>query len=800
MLWSYLTTAYRSLKNRPILTGINVTGLAVGLAACLLLSLWVQEQLSYDTFHPDADDIYRVVLEAQTPNGTVSGPLSPGLMAPVLRQDFPQVESVVRMDDREELIVRVGNEAFTESRVYEVDSTFFGVFSGFELQRGNETTALQAPNAVVLTASTAQRYFGSLDVLGQTVEVDGITRRVTGVTATLPDASHFHFDLLTPLELTADQQQYWSSNDLHTYVKLIEAHDRSTFGQQLQGLVAKYVGPEMQEQIGIPAGEWAEQSRFRYYPQALTSIYLHSDLKYELEPTGSLAYVWTFSLVGLFILLIACINFTNLVTARATERAGEVGVRKALGAYRGQLAAQFLGEALLTSVTAFVLAAGLATSVVPLFNRVADAHVDVAAALFSPVGLVVVLGVLLTGLLAGGYPALVLSRFSPASTLKTASRSRSSGSGGWLREGLVVIQFVISIALIAATMGVWSQFDYIQNKRLGLDKDHVIALERGQRLGSQQATFKEELRQIPGVHSVGATSSMFDQQISNFLYLPNDRPSSEGVTLATIQVDAGFTEVMNIQVEDGRTFDPVRETDSTAVVINRATAETIGWDDPVGQKLNTGGNGPTYTVIGVVENFHFRSLRQRVEPLVMLLSEAPSQVLARVKPDQRAETMNAIETTWERFSASAPLSYTYVDTRFDTLHASTQRTAQLFAFFAGLAVLIACFGLFGLATYAAQRRTKEIGIRKALGATITQIVRLLTTQFLKLMGIAFLVSTPLAYLGMKSWLNDFAYRIDLGAKLFIVAGLAAATIAFVTVGVQAIRAARTDPAKALRSE
>lgn len=800
MLFSYFITAYRSLKNRPVLTGINVVGLAVGLAACLLISLWVRHQLSYDTFHPKADDVYRVVLEAQMPNGSIAAPVTPAPMAPTLHRDVPEVEAATRFTDRSEMVVRVGDRPFVERRVFEADSAFFDVFGGFEVIRGNPETVLDASDAVVLTRSTAQRYFGDLDVVGKTVEVDATTRRVTGVVEDVPANAHFHYDLLIPIDLPPDLRGNWTSNGFSTYVRLTERHDRAAFAQKLQDFVEQYVGPQMSEGLGIPVEQWLAESRFHYRPQALLDVYLHSNLQYEIEPTGSIAYVWTFSAIALFILVIACINFVNLVTARATERAEEVGMRKALGALRGQLAGQFLGEAFLTTVSAGVVALGLASFALPTFNQMAGTDLDLVGALAGPMGAMLLGGVVLVSIGAGGYPALVLSGFSPASVLRSAGTSHTGGSGKWLRQSLVVVQFAISITLIAGTLVVWNQFEYIQTKRLGLDKEHVVAIERSQGLDEQQEAFKREVRALPGVAGVGASNTLFDQGVNNFHFQPDDRPAGEGVTLSTFAVDHRFTDVMDIEVVKGRTFDPARSTDTSAVIINQAAARILGWDQPTEHVLHPGQDEPPLSVIGVVEDFHFQSLRRSISPLLLEFSPSPDQVLVRIHPGDASETMTAIEDTWSQFVPGTPMSFTSLDDRFASLHADTQRTARLFVVFAVLAIAIACFGLFGLATYTAQRRTKEIGIRKALGATAGQIVRLLSRDFMTLVTVAFVVATPLAYVGMQRWLRDFAYHADVGVGVFAGAGFVAFVIAFLTVSIQAFRAAQTDPAAALRSE
>ena len=802
MLFSYFLTAYRALRNRPAVTAINVAGLAVGLAACVLIALWVKQQVSYDTFHPQSDHLYRLALDASGPRGDMTAPLSPAPAAPVLMRDVPGVKSATRIDEVDQPTIQVGNQTFVEDRVLAADSLFFDVLSGFQLLRGTPSRALAMPASAVLTESAARRYFGTTDALGQTMRVNDEQRTVTGILADPPVASHMQFDVLTTLQLSPEIETSWLANSTYTYVRLRGDARPEAFRDQVAQISDQYVGPQAMELLGMTRQEFEEQSGITYFAQKVTQIHLHSNMQYELGPTGSIAYVWTFSAVAFLILLLACINFTNLATARATERAAEVGMRKALGAHRGQLAGQFLGEAMLTTLVAAGLAFVLVQGGLPFFNAIAETNVQLGT-LTAPTVLAALGGIAVVGGLAGLYPALVLSGFTPARVLKGTQRS-TTGKGGWLRQGLVVFQFTITIAMMAGTAIIWSQFDYIQSKRLGIETERVIAVERAAQLGERQETLKAELRSLPSVASVGASNALFDagnRGVNNFNWVPNDLPSQEGTTAATISVDANVADVLGIALNEGRLFDPARATDTSAVVINETAAQMYGFDRPTENTLRTvGPQGETFDVIGVVEDFHFQSLRQPIRPVILTLDAAPRKVLVRAKPGQAEAALAGIQQTWATFAPNLPLTYGFADAQYAQLHQDTQRTGRLFLVFAGLAIAVACFGLFGLAMYTAQRRTKEIGIRKALGATTSQIILLLSNRFAQLVGVAFVLAAPIAYLGMSHWLSDFAYRVDPSAGAFLGAGVVAMVVALGTVSIHAFRAARLDPATTLRDE
>jgi putative ABC transport system permease protein len=802
MLRNYLLVAWRNLRKRVGPTVINVGGLAAGLAACLLIGLWVERELSYDDFHPAADRIYRVALDGMVQDRRVRKPVAPVRMAETLTRTVPEVEEATRFDVQRSVALTTGSTSLTENTVVQADSLFFDVFGGFELRHGTPATALDEPGRVVLSASTAARLFGRTDVVGESVELRGKTVRVTGVMADVPEASHFHFQVVQRVDF-AGVDRSWANASWHTYAKLVPGASEGALQAALDDIVRTHVAPRLRTALGLDVGPTeSEGAWYRHFAQPLTDIHLHSHMETELEANGSATTVYAFVAIGLFILLIACINFMNLITARAGERATEVGMRKALGAGRRQLMGQFFGETLLTTAAATGLALPIAAGVLPFFNDVAGTHFGPGAFL-RPTVLVGLLGlVAVVGLLAGAYPAVVLSRLGPASALMAGEGHTAGRSAQRLRKGLVVVQFAISVAMIVGALVTWEQFDYIQSKRLGLQKERVVTIENADELHPRQAAFVDRLRRTEGVEAVAVGEELF-ANITSTTYAPADGPSGASRVFNRIEIGTGFVEAMGIDLVRGRSFDPARSADSMGVLINQAAADAFGWEDPVGRRLEGAGEArPVYTVIGVTDNFHYQSMKRRVEPLVLPLRDDSrlDHLYVRLTPDAPSETLDVLAAQWSDAAPQYPFQYRFLDRTYDQLHRDVRRAGTLFGLLAGLAVAIAGLGLFGLATYTVQRRRKEIGIRKALGATAPQVVGLLSRQFLTLVGIGALIALPLAYWGMEQWLQGFAYRTTVGAGVLAGGVVLAGAVAFLAIGYHALQAARLDPATTLRDE
>ncbi|PEN12523.1 hypothetical protein CRI94_13430 [Longibacter salinarum] len=800
MLFNYLTIAARSLRKRIGPTIINVMGLTIGIAACLLIGLWVEREMSFDDFHPEADRIHRVALEARITDAINKTIGVPAPLAPAIRSDIPQAEAVVRVRPSR-VIFRRGSMSLSERMTLKSDSTFFDVFGGFEVIQGDRSTALNPVDAVVLTETTAQELFDRTDVVGETLQMDGGLRRVTAVMADVPETSHLQFRAVARRQGIRDVfKENWTGFAYVTYARLVDEATTADFQAQLDAVVENRAMEDIQERFGDPSDNFV----YRLVAESLPSVYLHSPYN-NIGPSGSIATVYLLALVGIFVLLIACINFMNLATARATERATEVGMRKALGAAREQLTGQFLGEAILTTAIATVIAFLLAMSTLPLFNQLAGTSLT-ASGLLRPGVLAGGIAVaVVIGAIAGSYPALVLSRFAPSTVLRASGPTTSGGQGRRLRQGLVVFQFAISIVLIIGTLVVQSQFDFIQSKRLGLDKERVVEIKRSDDLEAQQNVFVERLRRVSGVQSVAMGEGLFTG-VSQTSFMPVGGDGDDVQALKYMQVGARFIESMDMSIVKGRAFDPARRGDSTAVVLNQAAVDLYGWDKPLQQQLQSCDTLCTYDVIGVVENFHYASMREEVKPLAILLDHPnstpsrPKSIYARLTPGNTSVALDGIRDAWVAIAGGTPFQYTFLDQRYDRVHRDVQWASRLFTLFAALAILIACLGLFGLATYTVQRRAKEIGIRKAMGATAAQVVGMLSREFIQLVALAFFVALPISYFAMNELLSYYAYRTDIGVGLLVVAGAASLVIALLAVSTQAFRAARLNPATTLRDE
>ncbi|PKK35646.1 cell division protein FtsX [Siphonobacter sp. SORGH_AS_0500] len=805
MLSNYFKIALRNLWRNKTYSAINLFGLAFGIATCLLISFYILDELSYDRFLNHADRVYRINSDIRFGGSDTHTSNSSAPMAAALVQNYPEIEAAARILNQAPGMIWKGTEKIQEKEVY-ADSGIFEVL-GIPMLSGNPKTALNQPHTVVITRKMALKYFDTVEALGKTLRVNGSDDyKVTGVIEDLPTTSHLKTDLFfTMLDNARSKEDYWLSHNLCTYLLLKPGVSPKKVERQMQELFTRQAGPLIQQTLGKSMAELeAAGSYIRYSLIPVTAIHLYSDRVDEMNPQSNIQYVYIFSAIAIFILLIACINFMNLATARSAHRAKEVGVRKVLGSGNGNLIGQFLTESVLLSLMAFAIALVMAELALPAFNTLADKQLSLSFFKDWYLLPVLLLFALLVGILAGSYPAFYLSAFEPAKVLKgtltTGMRS------GWLRSSLVVFQFFSSVFLIICTLAIYYQLTFIQKEKVGFNRDQVLMLNGV--YGPQVQALKNEILRIPGVQN---------GTVTGYLPIPSWRgdnsffPEGEVVQERAVQmqewyVDPDYTKTLGLKIIAGRNFSPHMATDSSGIILNETAVKLFGYKDPIGKKISVledmrTGQTQELTVIGVVKNFNYESLRENVGALSLQLSSKPAGwANFRLKTQNLSETVGQIEQVWNKVMPGQPFQSQFMDEAFDSIYRSEQRIGKVFMAFAITAIVIACLGLFGLAAYSAERRTKEIGVRKVLGASEIQLITLLSSDFIRLIGIAFLIASPLAWYVMNRWLEGFAYRITLNVWLFLLAGGLALLVALLTVSSQAIRASLTNPVKSLKTE
>jgi putative ABC transport system permease protein len=816
MLRNFFKTAVRSLIKQKIFTLINILGLAVSITACLLIVLYVKHELSYDKFNPKADCIFKMILERKYPNHATLYSIIPHSYAEACQRDLPEVQNTLRLSgpfNKVNVTYKAGpteQKLFEENGVTFADTSFFSFFN-VRLIKGDRKTALAQARQVIVTESTAKKYFGNEDPMGKVLNFFGAENqfKVVGVCEDFPENSHLRFSMVASLLTDPNffNRENFTSFDSHTYLELKPGIDRKQVEAKLPKIVDTYASAEIEREL---QQSWADYKKagngYVYTLQPLTSIHLDpANIEFTIKPSGNIKYVYILSFIALLILIIACINFMNLATARSAERSREVGVRKVMGSLKNHLVTQFLVESILLSFVSTIVAVILSLVLLPAFKSLTQTQLNLT---FAPDVIAGLLGfALLVGILAGLYPAFVLSSFNPVVVMK--SNFSGAGRGTWLRNGLVVFQFMISIVLIVGTLIVGEQMQYMQNKKLGFDKSQVIMIERAWATEKSAEAFKEELKRLPGVEAIGGTNNALGS-LDFFGMQFQPAGSNEILTVKTMVMDDDYTEAIGFTLSEGRSFSKNTQ-DSLSILLNEVAVKTIGLKDPVGQKLrhteaDDSGKLVTreFTVIGVTKDFHFQSLRDKITPLAILSNERfrgnNEYFAVRLKGGEIPTTIKQIENTWKKFVQQYPFQYTFLDEDMKTQYAEEQRSGKLFAVFSGLAIIIACVGLFGLSAYTASLRKKEIGIRKVLGASVGGVVTLLSKEFTKLVIIAFIIATPISWWMMSTWLQGFAYRTSLGVGVFILAGLVALLIAWLTVSYQSIKAAIANPVKSLRSE
>jgi putative ABC transport system permease protein len=812
MLKLFFKVAWRNLTRNRTYSFINIIGLAIGLACFILISLFVTDELSFDRFNEKADRIYRINTMLRMGGSEVNMAQASDPMGAALKKDYPQIEEFTRIyASSGSRLVRKGNEYIDENRVAYVDSTFFDVFT-FPALRGNTHTALNDPNSVVITESTAKKYFGNIDVLGkyvETTENNSTLYKITAVIKDMPTNSHFHYDFLFSMDNAPYNFGNYLSFNHSIYLLLKKGADYRDIEKKFPDFIDRYLLPQAKQVMDIKSMKDFENAgnllRFSLTP--LLNIHLHSGLSYELGTNGNIQYVYIFSAVAIFILLLACVNFVNLSTARSMKRAREVGVRKVLGTTKGNLIRQFISESSMTVLLSSVVAIALVILFLQPFNQLASKSISLSALLEPKILLVLILLPVVVSLVAGSYPAFFLSSFKPVNVLKGKLATGSHKS--IVRSSLVVFQFATSIILIIATITVYKQLNFIQNKNIGFNRDQVLVIDGTGTLGHNTDAFKHEVSKLPGV--MGSTYSGYlpvsasgrsDNTYSKEAVLT----PTNSLNMQAWNVDYDYIPTLGMQMIKGRNFSREFGTDSSALIVNETAASLFGLGpDPIGKKLYTLEPFPStkviaMTVIGVVKNFNFESLRQNIGPLCFTLGAANWSTAFRIKAADASNIVHQAESKWKSMSSGTRFSYRFLDDSFNNMYIAEQRMGTLAMIFATLAIVIACLGLFGLATFMAEQRTKEIGVRKVLGASVKNIVVMLSEDFLKLIAIAAVFAFPVAWWSMHTWLQDFAYRINIGWWIFAVAGLTAMLIALFTISFQAIRSALANPVKSLRTE
>ena len=814
MFRNYFKVALRNLRRSKGFTALNIIGLASGIAVCLLIVLYVTDELSYDRYNVNADRIYRISVDTYVSNTSIHNAHTSKFLGPALIATYPKFQQMVRLYSPGDILVKKGNDYILNHHKVFADSTIFKVFT-FPFIAGDPNSALNNPHSIVIDESAARRYFNSTDVVGRTLEVgnDNTLRKVTGVIRDMPEQSHFHFSFILPFRDAsfAPNDDSWLTNDFYTYVLVQPGTTAAEVQKDVTRTAYTNVSRVVQQQFHVSLDELTKSgNHFRYPIMAVADIHLHSNLDSEIEPNSSVTYIYIFSIIAALILLIACVNFMNLSTARSASRAKEVGIRKVAGSTRGHLVAQFLTESILLSLFSLVLALGIALLLLPLFNNLAAKQLQ-PGMLFSARFLPILVALaLLVGFLAGSYPAFYLSSFQPIKVLKGKMAAGMKSSA--LRSALVTFQFIISIGLIVCTIVIYRQLNYIRNKEVGFNRDQVLVVHSTGILGPDGAqTFRKELLALGGISDATITSHL--PTVGGGRYATpgwfRDASGGKGSSMTTLWVDDHYVPTLGMKIVKGRNFDLARfPTDSTAVIINEAAARLLDMKDPLNMQLwrlsNEKIEPGAFHVIGVVKDFNYNSMHDEIHPLVLNVNTRYDQdfgaVAARFQTNDVFGLVRQVEAKFHAIRPDIPFDYTFMDDDFNKLYHTEQQRGQIFITFAIFAIFIACLGLFGLVTYAAEQRTKEIGIRKILGAPIAGIVSLLSKDFAMLIGLAALIAFPLAWWFMNTWLQGFAYRTGISWWIFPVAGFGALAIALLTVSVQTIRAALANPIKSLRSE
>lgn len=806
MLKNYINVAFRNILKHKFFSAINILGMTIGVAACLLIILYVTDELSYDHFHTNADRIYQVGLHGKLAGQDIRTANTCPPMAAAMVAEIPEVESATRVTPYfGRPAVKYEEKVLTEEKVFYADSNFFEFFS-YILKEGGVKTVLKEPNTVVLTEDIAKKYFGSESAIGKLMVIgnDNKTFKVTGIAANPPSNSHFGFNILISAQSSENLKPpgIWLNNFMYTYFMLRPDAAVEQVNTKYEALVVKYIGPEIEKFMGTTLKQMKEQNgEYGYFSTKITDIHLHATTVDGIEPGGNMTYIYFFGAIGIFIIVIACINFMNLSTARSAGRAKEVGLRKTLGSLRGQMIGQFLAESTLYSLAAVLLALVACYFLLPYFNLLSGKMLGMQM-LASPffVTAIFVL-IIVVGLIAGSYPAFYLTSFSAVEVLKGKVRAGMKTKG--IRSFLVVFQFALSIFLIIFTLVVYQQIQYMQEKNLGIDKNNILVLQSTGRLGTNRDAFKNELARQTGIVKLSYTNNTFPGVNNTTIF--KAAGSEQDHIMGVYYADQDHMDVVKFEIMDGRYFSKDFPSDTTAIILNEAAVREFGFTNPIGEELLYNNGGPDGTsiehlkVVGVVKNFNFESFKTDVRPISIRYTRRSNNLLIRYEGSPK-DAVATVERLWKEHSTNEPFEYVFLDENFDELFRAEQRMGNIFSIFSGLAIFIASLGLFALAAFTSEQRTKEIGIRKALGASVFGLTVLLSKEFTKLVVIAFIPAALGGWYISNRWLEGFAYRIDVDPFIMILSGLAAIIIAWLTVSYQSVKTASTNPVDSLRYE
>ncbi len=807
---SFLKLFFRNALRTKTFTFLNVMGLAVGMASFILIMLWVSDELSYDSYNVNADRIYRVNMYTRL-NGTEgTNTYCPAPLATAVKDDYPEIESVVRFRDYGGATIKYGSDSYSESKIIYADSTFFSIFT-VPLIQGDPKTALTVPNTVAISESMAKKYFNDDDPVNKILTFNNQKDyRVSAVFKDIPRASHFHFDFIASLYSSNEyKEQVWVNSNFQTYVLFRKNADPQAFEKKMPQLIEKYIAPQAERILGTTWDKLLETGMsISFSIENVRDIHLTPGISGEFEATGDMKYVYIFTLIAIFIIILACINFTNLSTARSTSRLKEVGIRKVFGVRRGTLAMQFLLESFLIVFVAHIIAMVITEISLPFFNDLSGKSLSIHYFDYRFIGLIFGL-IIIISIVAGSYPALYLSSFKPISVLKgemVSGRKKTS-----FRSILVIGQFTISLLLLSSTLILYRQMKFIQNKNLGYDKEQLIVINNTYLLGKNINSYKDQILSNPQI--ISATKSGFlpsPSNRNNGSVFKDGILSNDPVFLTHFSVDYDYIKTFDMKIVRGRGFSNEFSTDSSAIIINEAGAKLLGWDDPIGKKIGYGmdieaePDKPSmsiHTIIGVVKDFNFASLHEPIGGMAIYLAESNSKITCRIRPETNIiELTKFLKSEWTKLAPDQPFNSYFLSDNLNLQYRSEFRLGKILGIFTGLAFFVSCLGLFGLALFASANRKKEIGLRKVNGSGITQIIWLLSTDFTWLILISFIIACPVSIFLMNKWLQTFAYHTKILWWIFALTGIMSYLIAMATISYQSYRAASANPVDSLRDE